>query len=182
MSQLVISGIGPDKSGIVAALTDVLARHNCNIDDTSMTILGPMFAMILLVHAPDTVTVKNLQNDLAPVEQALGLRLFVSEMAEHTTADTEKLATHPYIVSVSGPDRTGIIQAMTQTLAEYEVNITDLNAQQIPGDNGPVYILMIETQIPDNLAISKLKSALQTRADALGVEVRLHLIEEALSL
>ena len=44
---------GADRPGIVAAVTGVLVEHGGNLEDTSMTILGGHFAMMLVVAVPD---------------------------------------------------------------------------------------------------------------------------------
>jgi ACT domain-containing protein len=41
--------LGSDRSGIVAAVTGVLAQHNANILDISQTILQGIFTMTMLV-------------------------------------------------------------------------------------------------------------------------------------
>jgi ACT domain-containing protein len=47
--RAVLTVLGSDRSGIVAAVTGVLARHNANILDISQTILQGIFTMTMLV-------------------------------------------------------------------------------------------------------------------------------------
>ena len=46
--KCVISVLGKDRSGIVAAVSVALAECGANIDDISQTILGEMFSMTML--------------------------------------------------------------------------------------------------------------------------------------
>lgn len=46
--KCVISVLGKDRSGIVAAVSVALAECGANIDDISQTILGDMFSMTML--------------------------------------------------------------------------------------------------------------------------------------
>jgi ACT domain-containing protein len=47
--RAVLTVLGSDRSGIVAAVTGVLAQHNANILDISQTILQGIFTMTMLV-------------------------------------------------------------------------------------------------------------------------------------
>ena len=48
--RCVISVLGKDRSGIVAAISAVLAEKGANIDDISQTILDEIFSMTMLVR------------------------------------------------------------------------------------------------------------------------------------
>ena len=48
--RCVISVLGKDRSGIVAAISGVLAQKGANIDDISQTILDDIFSMTMLVR------------------------------------------------------------------------------------------------------------------------------------
>src|SRR5437899_5188362 len=43
-----LSAIGKDRPGIVADLAELIFEHGCNLEDSSMTILGGEFAVLLL--------------------------------------------------------------------------------------------------------------------------------------
>ncbi len=47
--KVIITIMGLDRIGIIAAITGILAGHNCNIQDISQTILQDYFTMIMLV-------------------------------------------------------------------------------------------------------------------------------------
>ncbi|MGE0199445.1 MAG: glycine cleavage system protein R [Candidatus Melainabacteria bacterium] len=178
--QVIITGAGPDHPGIVAELTGLLSRHGCNIEDTSMTILGSHFAMLILATLPDDITAETLRPDLSAVEKKAGieLALYPAGQQNQPVASGSRL---PYLITVSGNDRTGITAEAARLLADHQVNITDLNAQVIPGEEGPVYILMMESLVPDTLPISELQNVLKALGQRLGVETRCSPME-ALSL
>ena len=50
-----LSAIGRDRPGIVADLAELIYECDCNLEDSSMTILGSEFAVLLLLtgEAPD---------------------------------------------------------------------------------------------------------------------------------
>jgi glycine cleavage system regulatory protein len=69
--QLAVTAIGTDRPGIIARVTGVLHEHGGNLEDSSMTILGGHFAIMLLVScdaAPDA-----LEEALRTATEDLGL-------------------------------------------------------------------------------------------------------------
>lgn len=75
-SRVIITVLGSDRSGIVAAVTGVLARHDVNILDISQTILQGIFTMTMLAdlgdHAEDFLTI---QQELAQLAGELGVQI-----------------------------------------------------------------------------------------------------------
>ena len=64
--KCIISVLGKDRSGIVAATSKVLAEHGANIDDISQTILNnEIFSMTMLV------TLDSNQSDFNAVQESL---------------------------------------------------------------------------------------------------------------
>ena len=44
MKKIIVSVLGHDRPGIIAAVSEVLFRNGCNIEDVSQTILQTAFA------------------------------------------------------------------------------------------------------------------------------------------
>ena len=55
IKKIIISGIGSDRSGIVANLTDVIICNNGNIEESRMVRLGSDFIVIMLVSIKETL-------------------------------------------------------------------------------------------------------------------------------
>src|SRR5438128_8719920 len=51
-----LSAIGHDRPGIVADLAELIYECDCNLEDSSMTILGGEFAVLLSLSVPAAVT------------------------------------------------------------------------------------------------------------------------------
>jgi ACT domain-containing protein len=76
--RAVITVLGCDRVGIIAALTAVLAESNTNILDISQTILSDIFTMIMIVDlSASTVDSKELQERLARKGKDLGVEVRV---------------------------------------------------------------------------------------------------------
>jgi glycine cleavage system transcriptional repressor len=170
LQHVVISGYGHDRPGIVAGLTQVLLAHDCNIEDTRMTILGGEFAVILLASAPQTLVCDTLQQALNGLQQTLGFSATVKLLNPQRLASQHGQL---YLMRVSGRDRTGITYHATQLLAQRGLGITDLQAHRIDGDAGPAYLLLIEFLLLDTAQLPALHQALLDLNTALEVESHL---------
>jgi ACT domain-containing protein len=74
--KAVITVLGCDRVGIIAAVTAVLAESNTNILDISQTIMADIFTMIMMVDlAETTVDCQMLQEQLKRKGMALGVEI-----------------------------------------------------------------------------------------------------------
>jgi len=175
MPQLALSAIGRDKPGIVAAATAILLRHGVNVEDSRMSILRGHFAMTLILGVPDGADRKSLERDLDGVAADLGLEALALSAVE-PLAEAAPQATH--VVSIYGVDHPGIVHHATRVLAEYRVNITDLETRLVEGGDQPsLYALLIEVAVPDDIDPAKVDGALAEIAASEVVEVSLRELE-----
>lgn len=78
--KCVISVLGKDRSGVVAAIAGVLADCGANIDDISQTILGEgrMFSMTMMVTLDTTIADFNtVQERLTATGETLGMQVLI---------------------------------------------------------------------------------------------------------
>jgi glycine cleavage system transcriptional repressor len=169
--ELVISAVGEDRPGIVAAVAEALRDHGCNLLDTSMTILRGRFAMMLVVSGPDDTAA--LDGALEAATAPLGVRCTVAAApAAAGGADGE-----PYALSVYGADRPGIVATVARLLADRGVNITDLSTRVIGDRQRPVYAMVLDLVVPASVDVDELTEGLAAVARDLGVHCRLHPVD-----
>ncbi|MBY8873173.1 ACT domain-containing protein [Micromonospora sp. PLK6-60] len=162
MNELAITVIGRDRPGIVADVAEVLARLGANLTDSTMTRLRGHFAMTLICVGPAAADVEAA---LAPL--AAEGRLVTTVRA--VTPDGAAAPTgEPYVMSVHGADRLGIVAAMTRVLADAGGNVTDLSTRLA----GALYVVVAEVELPPGSA-DELAGRLSRAAAELGVEVSL---------
>lgn len=76
--KAVVSVIGRDRTGIIAAVAGALAEHNINIEDISQTIMQNNFVMIMLVDASVAdISFDKLGETLQAAVAALGVTVHV---------------------------------------------------------------------------------------------------------
>ena len=175
MAHYVVSAVGRDRPGIVAAVSEVLARHGVNIEDSQMTILGGHFTMTLIVSATPELDAADLRDDLRRTARALALEaLSLSEVA--AGLPPEEPPSH--ILSVYGADHPGIVWAVSSALAERGVNITDLETRLVGGEGErPLYVMMLEVRLPEDLSEAELGEALAAVGREQGVDVTVRPLE-----
>jgi len=74
--RVIVTVMGVDKVGIIAAVSSTLALYNANILDISQTILGEFFTMIMIVDIANCkVSLQELQNLLAEKGKEIGVQI-----------------------------------------------------------------------------------------------------------
>jgi glycine cleavage system transcriptional repressor len=160
MSQLAVTVIGSDRPGIIADVTGALAGVGVNLEDSTMTLLRGHFAMMLVCTGP----ADGVQEALEP----LGAELVIT-VREVAPEQAHAPVGAPYILSVHGADRPGIVSAITRVVAAVGGNVTDLSTRL----SGTLYVLTAEVELPASANLGILRSALEVTADELGVGVTL---------
>lgn len=171
MPHFAVSAVGSDRPGIVAAVTKVLVDHDCNLEDTSMSILRGHFAMMLVVAGPETLRADALEQSLSQSTMAFDLVVAVRQIDDDVPASPEGDA---WTVAVYGADRPGIVHKVTALLADMGVNVMDLTTRVIGDRDRPVYAMVLEVTLPTDVAAKDVAARLDEAAAELGVECSLH--------
>jgi glycine cleavage system transcriptional repressor len=158
---LAVAALGPDRPGVVAALTEVLLAGSGNLEDASMHQLSGQFAMTLVVDVPGDAA--SVRAELEPVGERLGLLISVREVA----GAAPDAPGDSYVVSVHGADRPGIVHRVAEVIAAAGGNITDLSTRLAAG----LYVLIAEVDLPSDPAA--LAAALNELGTELGVDAHL---------
>lgn len=171
MKKIVISVLGYDRPGIVAAVSKILLESQCNIEDVSQTILQTEFAGIFIASMPETSSrealLAGLDERLAPI----GLSVLVKEMEsspQHAQPESE-----PFVITTIGPDRLGLVAGITEVLARFAVNITNLKAVFRGGEDPRHNVMIYEVDIPVRTDQKEFRSVLHARAEELGLDISL---------
>lgn len=155
-----ITVLGHDRPGIIAETTERLADLGLNLEDSTMTLLRGHFAM-MLVCAGD-VAEAAIETALAPLTADGTLSVTVRAVP---VDDAPAAPGEPWVLTVHGGDRPGIVSAVVAQVAAVGGNITDLTTR-LAGD---LYLLIAEIDLPDAADAVALGSAIQAAAAELGV-------------
>jgi glycine cleavage system transcriptional repressor len=167
---------GSDKPGIVAAVTKVLYKNAINIHDSTMTRLGNTFGMILVLSAKKSVPVTRLRAALKQPVESFGLTMNLQRLADTDIAHRSP-AKKEVVLTLIGGDQTGIVYRVAETLAKQKVNILTVSTETGMGEDGPLYMMVMELEVPTNVRIPSLRKKLRELAAKLKVDIHLRTIE-----
>ena len=119
MKKVVISVLGFDRPGIVAAVSRILLEHRCNIEDVSQTILQTEFAGIFIASMPEGKSEENLLVALQDRLNPLGLSVLVKEMKDSVAWIPRE--NEPFVITTIGPDRLGLVAGITEVLVMFGI-------------------------------------------------------------
>ncbi|WP_106537041.1 glycine cleavage system protein R [Haloactinopolyspora alba] len=164
MNHIAVTVIGHDRPGIIAAATAGLSGLGLNLEDSTMTRLRGHFAMMLICSGD--CSPRQVEDALAPLTADGQL-----EVSARFVPDDDGVgpAGHPYLLTVHGGDRTGIVSAVTREVAEAGGNITDLTTRL----TGDLYVVVAEVELPAEVDAPALATRLRTVGHDLGVDVTL---------
>lgn len=172
MEKGVISVLGRDRPGIVAGVSRILLEKGCNVEDVTQTILQTEFAGIFIVTLPDGLQPEELRSSLQVGLGVLGLDVLVKGLGPDREAPS-RVATEPFVVTSFGPDRTGLVSGISEVMARFGVNITNLKAVFRGGEDPFRNIMIYEVDVPQGVEQAAFGQALRARAEELGLDLTL---------
>ena len=170
MKKVVISVLGQDRPGIIAAVSGILFEQGCNIENVDQTILQSEFSGIFIAGIPVEMEFETLHKKLLDGVQSMGLNIFIKPL-DHSQPRLEFGESEPFVFTTRGPDRKGLVASITRVIAEYGVNVTNLQAVFRGTDNPSDNIMIYEVDVPSDVNQKDLHADLRRTADRLGLEI-----------
>jgi glycine cleavage system regulatory protein len=168
MESLVLTVIGPDKPGVVDALSKVIAEHDASWEQSRMARLAGQFAGILLIKVP--------------ADRREGLRLALEGLAgpalevvvAHGVAEPPRAARVAHLELVGG-DRPGIVQRISRAMAARHVNLDELETEiaRAPISSELLFRAQARLTIPDGVSLDDVQRDLEAIAADLMVDIDL---------
>ncbi len=178
MSQnIVLTAVGSDRPGIVAAVSKVLYETGCNIEDSSMTLLKGEFAMILIISLKEDIAIEKFDKKFDSLRETLKLSIYLRELSREEMVHATDVPARRYMVSVYGVDKPGIVYSVTKMLSDKKINITDVNTCVAGTKDEPVYVMVIEADVPEKISEEQLRKELEGLGGKLNVDVSIHQVE-----
>jgi glycine cleavage system transcriptional repressor len=171
VASYALSAIGRDRPGIVAEVTGTLLRHGVNLADSQMAILGGHFAMMLVLETSKATNLKALRADLESSRSKLELEAISLSAIDAAQARIDEPS---HVITLYGADHPGIVNSVTAALAERGVNVTDLDTHLVGEESEPVYMMILEVALPEDLSGEELETFLRevARDQKLELSVR----------
>ncbi len=171
MATLVLTVIGDDRSGLVSALSGVIADHGGSWERSQMARLAGKFAGIVVVEVPDA-NAEALIAELGPLgtEGLLDVTVERGATEEPGSPDVTRLS-----LDLVGADRPGIVHDISRALAARDVSIEELQTatREAPMVGGMLFEARATLLAPSTVPIAELQEALEELANELMVDLSL---------
>ncbi len=170
MNKVILSVLGHDRPGIVAAVTAILFDLNCNIENVSQTILQTEFSGSFIITMPQNLSLEELHErfieDLAPMELHVHIEPLKKKKKALSSQDFE-----PFVITTRGPDRLGLVASISAVIADYGANITNLQAVFKGGNDPGNNIMIYEVDIPCKIDQQAFDRDLRKKAKSLSLHI-----------
>lgn len=163
---VVLSALGPDRPGLVAALTACVVEHGGNVEDSRMAGLGGLFGIMMLVSG-ESGQLAGLKPATDALEPATGLRITLVP----TAAKVEAGGLTRLEITCEAVDREGIVHAIASCLHDLNGNIVELESTryQAPVSGAPLFRLELKVDLPHQSAAAA-EEALEALAEREGLD------------
>lgn len=169
MQHFALTIIGRDRPGIVSQVTEILFQGGFNIADSSCSILGGQFSMILIISNPEFSTKEEFSDAFTPLEES-NLSVYIRTLKPGGEIRSE-LEGELCMISVYGADKPGIVYQVAKELGDRNINITDLNTKLVGDKQKPVYVMMLEAMLSENTEIEEVESWMEELKQKLQVDI-----------
>lgn len=170
-NRYIMTAFGKDRVGIVADVTRLLYENDCNLEDTSMSMLADEFTLSLLFSSQQADIEEQLAKECRRLEMEKEISAFVRPLqsGQKKAAKGYKTCT----LHIEGLDQAGIVFKTSQFLADNQLNILRLNstAKASPQSGATIYCMDIHIQVPEQISLDQVEDKLTSVADELHVDV-----------
>jgi glycine cleavage system transcriptional repressor len=145
-SVALVSVLGPDRVGLVAAIADHLFDVGVNLRDTTFAALGSGAEFVALCELPTDLTAADIEAGLKRLPELEGAEIRAVPYAFDPSPGPAGNITHR--ITISGGDQLGLVARLSEVFKQYEANIVRLEARKLPESEGGLYVTRFAVSIP----------------------------------
>jgi len=168
-TPIVLTVVSDDHPGIVEELSAVIADNGGNWAESSMMTLAGKFAGILLVQLP----ADNVEAFFAGLKalEARGMQI-LAQLSDEVPVDD---SAREHSIEFVGQDRPGIVHEITEVLADFGINVKELETtvQSASMSGESLFMAQARIFIPPGTDMDKLQDKLEDLANELMVDIEL---------
>ena len=169
-SPLVITLVGPDRTGLVESVAQAVVSHGGNWLESRMCRLGGQFAGILRVE----VAVERREELIAYLQtlEVDGLRVIIHADASGAGA----VAPGSFaVIDLVGQDRPGILRSISAVFAAHGANVEELASERVsaPMGGGTLFQARVTVFLPASVTVAAVRADLERIAADLMVDLKL---------
>jgi len=164
-TQYLLCAYGPDRPGIVEALSDIAVRENFSISDSRMAVLGDHFSVLMLLNGPQ----EGAEEMKKAVAALKGLTVSLKEVRGRSVKDD----VFEYSIRIVGEDHAGIVHEVTNYLKARDANVLSLDTStgHAPHSGTQLFRMDMIVEVPKKANLRTFKSGLTELCDRLNMDV-----------
>jgi glycine cleavage system regulatory protein len=168
-ASLILSLVGPDRAGLVEAVSSAVSKCGGNWLESRLARLGGQFAGVVRIEVPEQART-SLEAALAGLA-SIGLAVTLSD-AFGARADGHLPGVHAKLELV-GQDRPGIVSQVTSILLRCGANVEDFSSvvESAAMAGGLIFRCEALVTVPDEASLAAIRNGLERLAADLMVDV-----------
>ena len=150
--EYIISAIGGNRPGLVEELTRQIYLSGINVENSSMTLLGGHFSLMIHIIAEEQTIQNVLADRLRSIEAETEISTHIFRAPEKFSG-TEEGAKPQYAIRVRGDNRSGILYKTSSFLARRGVNILEMytSVEKPSQGRSPLFLMYTRIEAPEDL-------------------------------
>jgi len=164
--RYIISVLTPDRLGIIAEVASEVYELGGNCVAMSQTIAQGWFTMVLLADFPSAVTREEVRTCIGRVKD---FEVIVCPHDQAGGGPTGAVVGEPFVVTIVGEDKPGIVKRIARSFAKRRINIDDVWNEVRDGQ----FIVIFHVTMPPDVDAKEVRHELNAVGESLGVSVML---------
>ena len=169
MTTLILTVVGSDRPGLVAAVADVVDAHGGNWENSQLAELAGAFAGVIQVSVPDDREAA-LTSELRALDGLLTVTV-------HTGMDAAPGAatSRPVSLQILGNDRPGIVREVSAVLRRHDLSIETMSTETRDAAmaGGRLFEASVVAEVPASADLDALRADLERLTTELQVDISL---------
>jgi glycine cleavage system transcriptional repressor len=172
-NHLILTAVGPDQVGLVEKMSEFIARHNSNIEDSKMAVFCGEFALIILISG-EGGNLHKIANHYRELEIETGLAIAIKTPTSRKPAESFL----PYTVTASCMDHPGIVYQISGILSSFGINIESMETKTYaaPVSGTPIFRLEATISVPAKTNINSLRERFAAIQKEENIDIELSLV------
>lgn len=159
----ILTVVTRDQVGIIAGITGVLDEARVQLLELSQTVVRDYFTIILVINVPKDIDTEKIT---ATIRQNIGSGVAVT-LVPYQAGTPVTTQGERYILTATGINRPGMVHTITEIIAQYGGNFTDLSTRLIDRR----FSLVAEIDLPKDVLLAQLQTALRHAGTEIGLQV-----------
>jgi len=162
--RYIINVVARDRTGIIADVSAALFALGGNLEALSQTVVWGWFTMIICGAFPQGVSAATIKDAIEESGDFTATVLPAGDAPPDASVEGE-----PFVATVVGDDKPGIVRRLTQCFAEKGINIDDV-WNEVREDR---FIVIFHVTLPAHVDPKDVRYDLERAAEEVGVSLKL---------